>query len=111
MADHSHVAGRESQQPSHLDRVLVLVEGHYEHRALALGKGFEAALNAIVVEPRDRRDVGEWEILPVLPKQLFPARTAAAQVEHDEAADAEDEGCQALRLAQRSRAQFFFRGS
>ena len=105
MADHAHVAGREAElRADGLGRLLV-VEGHHQHRPLALRQPLEAIGDARLVEARRDLQVGHRQVVGIALEQLGAAALAAALVHHREAAGAEHEREHPLRLAQPAGAQ------
>ena len=105
MADHPHVAGREAElRADRLGRLLV-VEGHHQHRPLALRQALEAVGDARLVEARRDVQVGHRQVVGIAFEQLGAPALAAALVHHREPAGAEHERQHPLRLAQLAGAQ------
>ena len=98
-ADYPDVARGESELDAHGLRRSLVVEGHHEHRALALGQALEALAEATRIERLEavideRGQVGRERL-----EEPLASQATAPPVDHHLPAGAEDERGEPLRLA------------
>ena len=99
VADYADVARGEPELDAHGLRRSLVVEGHHEHSALALGQALEAPAEAACIErlptPIDERgQVGRERL-----EEPLATQPAAPPVDHHLPAGAENERGEPLRLA------------